>query len=216
MEKISCVLVEDNSGLVRAITEKIALFDNVNLLFVARNGQEVLHSLESDQPDVILMDINMPIMNGIEATAEIKRLYPEIKVLMLTVFDDEEHIFESIVAGASGYLLKDEKPGVLINAIEEVLEGGAPMSASIALKAINLIRLHTRLPAEVPDFKLTKREMEILEHLSLGETYQIIADRLFISPKTVRKHIENIYGKLQVHNKVEAVQKAIKYQLFTD
>ena len=212
--KIKCALAEDNSSLAKAIQEKLALFENVELMFIARNGEELFNNLKEQQPDIVLMDINMPVMNGIEATKKVKELYPGVRVLIITVFDDDENIFNSIVAGASGYLLKDEKPGKLINAIEEVMEGGAPMSTSIALKALNLIKLHTQIPLEVPDFKLSKREMEILEHLSIGETYHVIADKLFISPKTVRKHIENIYGKLQVHNKVEAVQKAIKFQLF--
>ena len=212
--KIKCALAEDNSSLAKAIQEKLALFENVELMFIARNGEELINNLKEQQPDIVLMDINMPVMNGIEATKKVKELYPGVRVLIITVFDDDENIFNSIVAGASGYLLKDEKPGKLINAIEEVMEGGAPMSTSIALKALNLIKLHTQIPLEVPDFKLSKREMEILEHLSIGETYHVIADKLFISPKTVRKHIENIYGKLQVHNKVEAVQKAIKFQLF--
>ncbi len=213
MRMINCALVEDNQNLTQAIAKKIEAIESLNLLFTAKNGAEAIDCLKQRLPEVILMDINMPIMDGIEATEIIKSTYPDIKILILTVFDDDESIFESIVAGASGYLLKDESPGELINAIEEVVDGGAPMSPTIANKTLSLIRLQAQKPTEIPDFELTKRELEILSLISLGKTYKKIADQLFISPKTVKKHVENIYNKLHVHNKVEAIQTAIKYNL---
>jgi DNA-binding NarL/FixJ family response regulator len=161
------------------------------------------------------MDINMPIMDGIAATEALKRLYPQIKVIMSTIFDEEEFLLRAIIAGANGYLLKDEKPARIHQAMEDVLEGGAPMSAGIANKALSLIRFSPPDLESTPalDYKLTKRQVGILEQLSAGRSYQEIADNLTISPSTVRKHIENIYQRLQVHNKVEAVQLARKNRL---
>ncbi|WP_306643430.1 response regulator [Sanyastnella coralliicola] len=209
--KIQVAVAEDNPNLIRSVLEKLQLFDQVEVMWVASNGVEVIQKVTNQQPDVILMDINMPEMNGVEATRKVKDQFPKVKVIMLTVFDETDKIFNSILAGASGYLLKDEKPGKLIQAIEEAMEGGAPMSPVIAAKSLQLIRSGKQEPVESVDFGLTNREMEILEEISKGKNYQQIADKLFISPKTVRKHIENIYRKLQVHNKVEAIQLAMKH-----
>ncbi len=212
--KITIGITEDNPELMKSILEKLNLFDNVEVLWVAEHGDAALTKAEEHLPDLILMDINMPVMNGIEATRRLAGKYPQLKILMLTVFDESEKIFESIMAGASGYLLKDERPQRLIQAIEDAIDGGAPMSPAIAAKALNLIKFNVRGVAtstEVLDFGLTKRELEILEHIGQGDNYQQIADALYVSPKTVRKHIENIYRKLQVHNKVEAVQLALKH-----
>jgi DNA-binding NarL/FixJ family response regulator len=215
--KITVGLVEDNAQLIQSVSRNLSCFDSIELLFVARNGNELLQKLESQQPSVLLMDIHMPEMNGIEAARLVSEKYPGIRILMHTVFDTEDKIFDSIVAGATGYLLKDSPPSALIAAIEEVLEGGAPMSPSIARKALQLLRT-APLPepaAQTETFDLTKRELEILEKIAEGQNYQQIADVLFVSPKTVRKHIENIYRKLQVHNKMEAVQKAKKNRLLS-
>jgi DNA-binding NarL/FixJ family response regulator len=130
---------------------------------------------------------------------------------MLTVFDESDKIFDSILAGANGYLLKDEKPTKLYEAIEEALDDGAPMSPAIANKALRLIRGGTKEVLKPVEFGLTAREVEILDYIAAGKNYTVIADALFISPKTVRKHIENIYKKLQVHNKVEAIQLAQRH-----
>jgi DNA-binding NarL/FixJ family response regulator len=217
--KITIGLVEDTPELIRSVSRNIGCFENLELLFTARNGNDALAKLVEHQPQVLLMDINMPGMNGIEATKEVSRLYPQIKVIMHTVFDTDDKIFDSILAGASGYLLKDAHPGQLVEAIEEAIEGGAPMSPSIAVKALKLIRMQGRsIAKELPpsdDFNLSKRELEILEKLASGQNYQLIADAVFVSPKTVRKHIENIYRKLQVHNKMEAVDKARKNRLLS-
>ena len=208
--KIKVGLVEDSPNLARSLKENISAFENVEVMFVASNGQEALQKLFSFTPEIILMDINMPVMNGIEATKRIKHQFPEIKIIMLTIFDDGDNLFNSILAGATGYLLKDEKPGKILDALEEAMEGGSPMSPVIATKSLQLIRGRK---AEVSDaiekYNLTKREIEILELTAKGETYSQIADKTFISPKTVRKHIENIYVKLQVHNKIDAVRLAI-------
>ena len=208
--KIKLAVAEDNPNLARALKENIASFENVELLFVAANGMEAIQKMSSALPDVILMDIHMPVMDGIEATRRINHLFPQVKIIMLTVFDETDKIFDSIMAGATGYLLKDEKPGKILGALEEAMEGGAPMSSLIASKSLQLIRRGTASPpTEKKDYKLSGREVEILELIAKGENYQQIADQLFISPKTVRKHIENIYRKLQVHNKIDAVKLAL-------
>lgn len=208
--KIKLAVAEDNPNLARALKENIASFENIELLFVAANGMEAIQKMSSGLPDVILMDIHMPAMDGIEATRRISHLFPQVKIIMLTVFDESDKIFDSIMAGATGYLLKDEKPGKILAALEEAMEGGAPMSSLIASKSLQLIRRgNASLATEKKDYNLSGREVEILELIAKGENYQEIADQLFISPKTVRKHIENIYRKLQVHNKVDAVKLAL-------
>jgi DNA-binding NarL/FixJ family response regulator len=160
--------------------------------------------------DLISMDIEMPKMNGIEATAYVKTKYPHIKIVMLTVFDNDENIFKAIKAGADGYLLKDISPDDLYRSITETLNGGASMTPSIALKTLRMFRepLDFHNVIEATDITLTTRETEVLVQLSTGITYEQIADNLNISQGTVRKHIENIYTKLQVCNKLEAIQKA--------
>lgn len=217
---IRIALAEDNPFLAKSIQEKFALFpDQLKFKFHAPNGQEMIRFLEQDaNVDVIMMDIQMPTMDGIEATTYISKHFPQCKIIMLTVLDDDDHIFQAIQAGANGYLLKDETPDKLLNGIQEILQGGAPMSSGIALKALRLLRnpitLQPILTAEdggSPD--LSNRELDVLTHLSKGFDYKQIAEQLFISPSTVRKHIENIYQKLQVHNKLEAVQKAQKYRI---
>lgn len=210
---IRLAVAEDNPNLVKSVLEKISMFEGVEVCWVANDGKEVLEKITNEQPDVILMDINMPRMNGVDATRRVKEEYPSVVVIMLTVFDENDKIFQSILAGANGYLLKDEKPAKLLQAIEEGIEGGAPMSPAIAAKSLQLIRGVAVQPTNEVDFGLTPREMEILEQIAEGKSYQEIAKRLFISPKTVRKHIENIYRKLQVHNKMEAVQLALKHRL---
>jgi DNA-binding NarL/FixJ family response regulator len=157
------------------------------------------------------MDIQMPEMDGIKATELVKQKFPQIKIIMLTVFDDEENIFKSIMAGADGYLLKDESAENLHKGIIEIMDGGAPMSPSIAFKALKILRSPVAASRETTfDHQLTPREIEVLEQLSKGLNYAEISDNLFISPATVRKHIENIYRKLQVRNKLEAVNLARK------
>ncbi len=205
---IKIAVAEDNSFLAKSIEEKCSFFNDLKLKFIGINGQHLIELLTTDHNvDVILMDIEMPQMNGIEATLHVKTKYPQIKVIMLTVFDDEENIFKAIQAGADGYLLKDESAGVLHKGILEIMEGGAPMSPPIALKALKLLRNPLTLkhkPTE-QDYNLTKREVEVLEQLAKGRNYGQIAQNLTISEGTVRKHIENTYKKLQVHNKMEAV-----------
>jgi len=208
---IKIAIAEDNLFLQKAIIEKLSFFEDFACRFTAANGIELMERLESNfNIDLVLMDIEMPKMNGIEATAAVKGRYPHIKIIMLTVFDNDEKIFDAIKAGADGYLLKEIKSEALHQGIMETLSGGAAMTPSIALKALKLLRnpLELRNKEMESDIKLTTRETEVLEQLSKGLNYSFIAKNLFISSGTVRKHIENIYAKLQVHNKLEAVEKA--------
>lgn len=203
-------LVDDNVFLQKAVAEKLSFFDDLVLKFTAVEGNDLQQKLEKNKNiDLILMDIEMPVCNGIEATKIIKSKYPQIKIIMLTVFDNDENIFNAIKAGADGYLLKEVNPNELYQGIIETLNGGAAMNPSIALKTLKLLRNPVNFEQKIDeDIKLTTREVEVLEQFSKGLNYNIIADNLYLSPSTVRKHIENIYNKLQVHNKLEAIQKA--------
>ena len=215
-KKINTIIVDDNTFLIKAIQEKLSFFEDIKIKSTALNGAELLTKIDTNHNiDVILMDIDMPILNGIEATEIVKQKYPHIKVIMLTVFDNDENIFNAIKAGADGYLLKEVEPKNLYNGIIETLNGGAAMNPSIALKTLKLLRnpidLNNKKEEEI--IKLSPREIDVLEQLAQGLSYTIIAENLFLSPSTVRKHIENIYTKLQVHNKLEAVQKAKRNNL---
>lgn len=205
------VIVDDNVFLQKAIAEKLSFFNDLTCKFTANNGLDLLEKLGINHNiDLILMDIEMPKMNGIEATRQIKTKYPHIKIIMLTAFDNDENIFMSIKAGADGYLLKEVNPQALHDGILDTLKGGATMTPSIALKTLKLFRnpLSLESKQDTECVQLTVREIEVLDQLSKGLQYHKIADNLIVSIGTVRKHVENIYKKLQVHNKLEAIQKA--------
>ena len=208
-------IIDDNSFLISSIKEKLSFFEEIQVKYTANNGADLLEKLDKDHNlDALLMDIEMPVLNGIETTLAVKQKYPQIKIIMLTVFDNDENIFNAIKAGADGYLLKDVNPHELFNGIVDTLNGGAAMNPSIALKTLKLLRNPVDFKDVSKDeINLTNREVEVLEQLSKGLSYKVIADNLFLSPSTVRKHIENIYSKLQVHSKLEAVQKARRNNL---
>lgn len=213
---IKIAITDDNSFLIKAVKEKLSFFKDLDYKFSAHDGSELLAKLEDNHNlDLILMDIEMPILNGIETTEIVKQKYPHIKIIMLTVFDNDENIFNAIKAGADGYLLKEINAKDLHDGIVDTLNGGAAMNPSIALKTLKLLRnpFEIENKQEQEDIKLTNREIEVLEQLSKGLSYNLIAKNLILSSGTVRKHIENIYRKLQVHNKLEAVQKAKKNKL---
>ena len=194
----------------------MSFFEDLEVKFKAMNGLDLLEQLEDNHNlDLILMDIEMPILNGIEATEKVKRKYPHIKIIMLTVFDNDENIFNAIKAGADGYLLKEINAGDLHSGIVETLNGGAAMNPSIALKTLKLLRnpFVAEDKQDLETIKLTDREVDVLEQLSKGLSYNAIAENLILSTGTIRKHIEHIYRKLQVHNKLEAVQKARRNNL---
>lgn len=208
---VKLAIVDDNSFLIKATQEKLSFFDNFDIKFTAFDGKNAIEKLEKNHNiDMILMDIEMPVMNGIDATSFIKNKFPQIKIIILTVFDNDENIFNAIKAGADGYLLKEVNPVELHQGILETLNGGATMTPSIAMKTLKLFRnpIDFKSTTEKELITLTTREIEVLEQLSKGLKYNAIADNLFLSPGTVRKHVENIYSKLQVHNKLEAIEKA--------
>lgn len=213
---LKVAIVDDNSFLIHAIKEKLSFFEDILIKATALNGSELLSRLEDNRNiDVILMDIEMPVLNGIETTQIVKQKYPQIKIIMLTAFDNDENIFNAIKAGADGYLLKEINPKDLHTGILETMNGGAAMNPSIALKTLKLLRnpIDIQNPRDQAEISLSKREVEVLEQLSKGLSYTAIAENLFLSPSTVRKHIENIYKKLQVHSKIEAVQKAKNHNI---
>lgn len=215
---IRIAIAEDNLFLAKSIQEKLSLYpDELKFVFHSLNGQLLLNKLEENPKiDVVLMDIQMPELDGVETTRVIHSKFPHIKVVMLTVLDDEESIFNAILAGANGYLMKEENPKMIYESILEIVNGGAPMSPNIALKALKLLRNPLaenteNSTQEKPELSL--REIDVLSLLSKGFDYKKIAENLYISPSTVRKHIENIYTKLQAHNKVEAIQIGIKHRI---
>lgn len=216
MASIKLGIIDDNPTLLRNISRNLSIFDELHIDFMVMSGTEALRKLNEHSPDILLMDIEMPGMDGIETTREIKKRYPLQKIMMLTVLDREDKIFEAIKAGATGYLLKDERPSRILAYIEDLMEGGAPMSPAIAMKTLEILKKQRVNEVEIqtvqsPEtFNLTRREIEILEKIANGFTYNQIGELLFISAKTSRKHIENIYQKLHVHSKLEAVQLARK------
>lgn len=210
-------IVDDKQPNRVSLSERISAAHVYEVVFMAVNGQDFLDRMKTctgeNLPQVVLMDIDMPVMDGIEAVRLAMQQYKDVRFLMVTVFDDDDKIFDAIKAGASGYLLKDEPSAVISNAIREVLEfGGAPMSPRIARKALNLLMNAAPEKKEKPeeDTGLSTREMEILKLMVDGYEYRVVADKLNISPHTVRKHIANIYEKLHVCSKVDAVKLAIR------
>lgn len=208
---IDIAIVDDNNFLIKSVKERLSLFGDIRISFTANDGQQCLTKLATgSRADLLLMDIEMPFKNGIQATLEVKQKYPQIKIIVLTVFDDDENIYNAIQAGADGYLLKETSPQPLYDAIVQTLDGGAVMAPDIAVRILKLLRnppMQSGLEQSEP-IALTVREIEVLEQLSKGLTYTAIAENLFISPSTVRRHIENIYQKLEVHSKIEAIELA--------
>jgi DNA-binding NarL/FixJ family response regulator len=221
MTAIKIAIVDDNRANRNSIAERIVYDGSIEVLFTAQDGAAFLEKLKTGLkplPQVVLMDIEMPGINGIETVRHATVIYPDIKFLMLTVFDDDDKIFEAIKAGASGYLLKDEKVSVILDGIHQLMHyGAAPMSPRIARKALDLLSRATvqAIPEAAlhNDYKLSDRELEILRQLVNGLDYKSIADKLFVSPHTVRNHIANIYNKLHVSSKVQAIKLATSNKL---
>ena len=220
---IRIAIVDDKRLMRTTLLEQLSYYEELEIGLLAADGDEYLTKMKelqpAQRPQVVLMDIEMPVLDGIEAVAITKEIYPDVLCLMLTVFDNDDKLFEAIKAGACGYLLKDEKPVNILRAITEVVfEGGVPMSPRIAQKALLLLR-NTNKPIEESrneqaDSLLSAREIEILHRIVDGLNYQQIGERLFISPHTVRKHTANIYEKLHVSNKASAIKLAIHKKWF--
>jgi DNA-binding NarL/FixJ family response regulator len=208
---IRLLLYEDNENLRNSLVSLLQWQADMELIAALPDAQTVLHDIEACKPDVILMDIDMPGVNGIEAVRKIRAPYPELPVIMLTVFDDNENIFNAICAGASGYLLKKNFDQI-VPAVKDVLAGGAPMTGTVAKKILTLFPRPAQTKNE-EDKLLSTREAELLQLLIKGYSYKMIADELNIALETVRSHIKKIYKKLQVNSATEAVYKATQGKL---
>jgi DNA-binding NarL/FixJ family response regulator len=206
-QKIKVIYYEDNSNLREGISFLIQSTSQLELLATFSNADTVKVDTEELKPDVILMDIDMPGTNGIDAVAIVKAVSPKTQVIMLTVFDNEEKIFNAIRNGASGYLLKHTPPSEIIESIFDVNKGGSPMTANVARKVLQYFQSQPK--AHKVDYNLSDRELQIVKGLVSGYSYKAIASELFISIDTVRSHIRRIYEKLHVNSKTEAVLKAI-------
>ena len=207
--EIKVAIFEDNRSLLTGLYQLINGTPGYTCVGAFENCSNLLKNIKETNPDIILMDIGMPGINGIEAVKMIRVLYPQLKILMQTIFEEDEKIFDSILAGANGYILKNTPPLKILDALKDIFEGGSPMSPVIATKVLKMVSNPT--PAMKNDaFRLSDRELEILACLVKGMSYKLIADACLISIDTVRGHIRNIYDKLQVHSKGEAVALAIK------
>ena len=205
---ISVAIVEDNSDIRQALEQIITAGVGYTLAGSCINGEDALIKIPSINPAVVLMDINLGGINGIECVKILKELYPQILFMMCTVYEEDEKIFEALSAGASGYVLKKTAPDKLLASITELYEGGAPMSSQIACKVVAAFKSKPAVSINSDSLDiLTKREVEILIALSKGLLYKEIAEELFISSQTVRKHVYHIYEKLHVGNRIQAVNK---------
>jgi DNA-binding NarL/FixJ family response regulator len=212
MADIKVALCEDNESFRESLLQFIDDTPGYRVVASIGSAENILDVIRKDQPDVVLMDIDMPGINGIKATGLIKSHFPHINVLILTVYEDDQKIFDAILAGATGYLLKKTPPARILEAIIEVQEGGASMSASIVKQVITYF--NQKQTASVPnEYLLSQRELTILKCLVNGDSYKMIADHCDISIGTVRSHINSIYKKLHINSKSEAVAKAIKEKL---
>jgi len=208
MEKdISVAIFEDNYLLRDSYYQLINGTPGFSCVGAFDNAADLVFKIKHSRPQVVLMDIDMPGINGIDAVLMIKENFPEIFIIMQTVFEDDDKIFQAIQAGANGYILKKTPPAKILEAVVEVFNGGAPMTPSIAAKTLALFRSGLKPLPDKSEAKLSERQKEILECVVNGMSYKMIADKLFISIDTVRYHIKNIYEILQVHSRFELLNK---------
>ncbi len=205
--KIRVSIVEDNDQVRESLARLISLSDGFKCVSQHRDGESALKEIPSVKPDVVLMDINLPGMNGVECVRQLKLLVPETQIVMLTVYENTELIFSALAAGATGYLLKQTPPDELLNAIRDVYKGGSPMSSHIARKVVAAFQQNFPATQNTEEVKLTPREEQILDLLAKGYLYKEIAEALGISYDTVHAHIRKIYEKLHVRSRTEAVAK---------
>jgi len=208
-ERVSVAIVEDDQKISEMLTRVLRKTPGLSFVASYSSGEDALLALPSLKPDVVVMDIELPGMDGVECTRRLKLAAPETQVLMLTVFMDNDRIFKALAAGASGYLLKRASRGEIIDAIEQVRSGGAPMSGIISRKVVESFRTPAPSPT-ASEVKLTTREEEVLKLLACGYGTKTIAAQLFVSTETVRFHLKHIYEKLHVRSRTEAVIKFLK------
>lgn len=204
--KTTVAIVEDNLSLGETLRKILISADGLQCVGIWKNGLEAVKKVRLAQPDVILMDINLPIMSGIEATAHIKQHYPDVQIIIVTVYADHDKIFAALKAGASGYLLKRSTPVEVLQAIQDVLAGGSPINSAIARRIVEAFQQPSEKSAEktVNVEVLSARESEVIKHLAEGLINKEIAVMLGVSPSTIGQHVKNIYKKLHVHSRVEA------------
>lgn len=210
---INVAIVEDNKTIRNGLAVLIDATEGYKCAAAYQNAESFLAELKSKNFDVILMDIGLPGLNGIEAVKKAKFINTEVDILMLTIYEESEIIFEALCAGACGYLVKKTPPARLLEAIKDAYEGGSPMSSNIARKVISTFQTGRPTATDEEAAALSSREREVLFQLAEGNNYQEIADALFISVDTIRHHIRNIYKKLHVHSQSEAVAKAIRKKI---
>jgi DNA-binding NarL/FixJ family response regulator len=212
---IKVVVFDDNKGRLESLELLINQFRDMSCVGTFENCLNIIEDVRNIKPDVVLMDIDMPGLNGIEGLKLLRKEFPEIMVIMQTVFDNADKIFEAIRSGAHGYFLKKTSPSKLIEGIRDVMEGGAPMTPSVAKKVLEMFSSQQSVKStQGPKFDLTPRELEVLGFLIKGASYKMIADQCGISWHTVNSHFKKIYEKLHVHSAGEAISKAIEHKIF--
>ena len=202
---IKVAIVEDLEEIRDALESYISMDKELKVAGCFGNAEEASEELPDIQPDLVVMDINLPGMSGIECIRQLRPLCPDSQFMMFTVYEDDEKVFEALKAGASGYILKKQGPQKIIEALKELYDGGSPMSADIARKVVSAF--HANEKRSEPDYHLTRRESDILQLLAKGMLYKEIAQQIGISNNTVKQHIHNIYEKLHVQNRTEALNK---------
>lgn len=205
---ITVAIVEDHPDIRMGTSFILRSSKSAAVVGEFERAEDLLRRFEEIRPDVVLMDVHLPGMSGIEATALLKAEHPRVEIIILSVLEDDESVFNAICAGASGYVTKPVMPDRLLDGVEQAFGGGTPMSPNIARRVLAMFKQN--VPAPKSDYSLTTRELEVLEMLTRGADFKQIAERLFLSPFTVRAHIRNIYDKLHVHSKSEAVAKALR------
>ncbi|MBN2570773.1 MAG: response regulator transcription factor [Ignavibacteriales bacterium] len=207
---IKVIIVEDNTPIREGLCALISGTNNYSCVGTFSDCEALLKEIKKITFDIILMDIGLPGINGIEGIKRVKKIYPEANILVLTIYEDNDIIFDALCSGASGYLVKKTSPSKLLESINEAYQGGSPMSSTIARKVIELFRKNNNLNIKSDNYNFSEREKEVLELLSKGNNYAEIGNQLFICLDTVRHHIRNIYRKLHVHSQSEAIAKAMR------
>ena len=213
MEPVKVYVVEDQPKILKSLIKLLGGFKEIEIVGKALSGEESLEGIAAQQPEVVLLDLGLPQMSGIEVTREIKKKYPKMEVLIFTVFDEEEKVMEAIQAGASGYLLKGMEAEKIVEAIREVKDGGSVIQPSLARSLLRQFQVQAEPGKEEPFPNLTPREVEILQIIAKGLSNAEAAKVLKISRATIRTHLEHIYAKMSVSNRVEAITEGIRQGL---